>query len=59
MELNFNDIPVKITKQEILDNVIKFCTKTFTQTSCWRVGMEANVKIFSLDKNPEGKGCFH
>ena len=45
--------------QEILDNVFKNCTKTFTQTSCRRVGMGANVEIFSLDENPEGKGCFH
>ena len=49
---SFND-------QEILDNVFKNCTKTFTQTSCRRVDMGANVEIFSLDKNPEGKGCFH
>ena len=45
--------------QEILDNVFKNCTKTFTQTSCRRVDMGANVEIFSLDENPEGKGCFH
>ena len=45
--------------QEILDNVFKNCTKPFTQTSCRRVDMGANVKIFSLDENPEGKGCFH
>ena len=45
--------------QEILDNVFKNCTKTFTQTSCRRVDMGANVEIFSLNENPEGKGCFH
>ena len=42
-----------------LSNVFKNCTKTFTQTSCRRVDMGANVEIFSLDENPEGKGCFH
>ena len=45
--------------QEILDNVFKNCTKTFTLTFCRRVDMGANVEIFSLDENPEGKGCFH
>ena len=45
--------------QKIVDNVFKNCTKTFTQTSCRRVDMGANVEIFSLDENPEGKGCFH
>ena len=47
--------------QEILDNVFKNCTKTFTLTSCQRVDMGANVTLeaFSFNENPEGKGCFH
>ena len=45
--------------QEILNNVFKNCTNTFTQTSCRRVDMGANVEIISLDENPEGKGYFH
>ena len=30
-----------------------------SQTFCRRVDMGANLEIFSLDENPEGKGCFN